>query len=361
MKNNFPFYIIRLQAPLLLYRPGFNLNVPDNYIMLKYGDVVFPIENINPVNKFFFVKTINNNFGWIHNDFGISINYNEDEELYFFDDKHYLKNYIEKKGEIEKSDLIVLAKNIVPLLLKNYQTDGWFYPSDYKLAYQIAELTTKIAEEKNTPFHSAAMLFDWSVNEYVVAYNLLADCYHKLGMLNKAEQIHIDLVKKHFGKRYDNSKIGGLNSIIKLEMIYIDYLKKHKKKSTEYDKTIKKTVDNILIIGNNYYYNILTIIDKKWHLTSAEWALEILRSSIPREDYYYILKLLSDQTTSEGFKEMINIYTVLEMYREGKQEEALNLLSAIKPKKEFKVSLKISDWLKENKIVPESVIYQYKF
>jgi len=361
LKNNYPFYIIRLQAPLLLYKPDSNINVPDNYIMLKYGDVVFPIENINSTNKFFYVRTVNNNYGWIHNDCGISINYNEEEELYFFDDKHYLKNYIDMKGEIDNSALVVLAKNVVPLLLKNCQSDGWFYPTDYNLAYQIADLTTKLAEQKDTPFHSAAILFDWSVNEYVIAYNLLADCYHKLGMLNKAEQIHIDLIKKHFWQRYDNSQIGGLNSIIKLEMIYIDYLKKVKKSSKEYDKIIKKMVDNILIMGNNYYYNIMTIIDKKWHLTSAEWALEILRSSVSREHYYYILKILSEQTTSEGFKEMINLYTVVEMYREGKQDEALNLLSAIKPKENFKVSLNVSDWLKENKIVPESLIYQYKF
>jgi len=360
IKNNYPFYIIRLQTPLLLYKPDANLNIPDSYIMLKYGDVVFPVENINPVNKFFYVRTVNNDFGWINNDSGISINYNESEELYFFDDKHYLKNYIDAKGTVNNSDLVVLAKNIVPLLLKNCQSDGWFYPADYNLAYQIAELTTKLAEKKDTPFHSAAILFDWSVNEYLVAYNLLADCCHKLGMLNKAELIHLDLVKKHFWKRYDNSKVGGLNSIIKLELIYIDYLKKIKKGSKEYDKIIKKMVDNILIIGNNDN-NVWTIIDKEWHLTGAEWALEILRSSVSRDNFYFILKLLNEQTASEGFKEMINLYTVLEMYNEGKQDEALNLLSAIKPKENIKVTLKLSDWLKENKIVPESIIYQYKF
>ena len=49
-------------------------------VRLKLKNSEETIENINSTNKFFYVRTVNNNYGWIHNDCGISINYNEEEE-----------------------------------------------------------------------------------------------------------------------------------------------------------------------------------------------------------------------------------------------------------------------------------------
>lgn len=359
LKNGSPFYIIRLEAFLLFDKPDKSLLLPNSYIKLKYGDVLFPVPDVAPVREFFYVKTIYGQYGWIHNNYGISINYLENEDFSFFNETNYLKQYRESQGNVDNSSLIVLAKNVVPLLLDNYKVEGWFYPSDYQLAYEISNFVISLAEEKNTFFQSATVLFSWNVNEYVVAYNLLADSCHKLGLLDKAEEIHLNLIKKHFWKYYDNSRIGGLNSVIKLELIYIDMLKKLEKGTKSYNAILDKMIENILIIGDKY--NDSTVIDKNWHLTTAEWVLDILRNSFERADFYYIVDLLKKRTYSEGFADMIELYIALEMYKEGKQDEALTIITSLKPKKNFQAMLRVNDWLYEKKIVPESVIYQYKF
>ena len=159
--------------------------------------------------------------------------------------------------------------------------------------------------------------------------------------------------------RADNCPIGGLNSVVKLEKIYLEQLKNEKEGSYQYKKIHKKVIDTILIIGDKY--NKSTMIDKKWHLTSAEWVLYILRNSLSREDFYAFATKLLRKTSSAGFADMVNVYIALEMYNEGKKEKALTILTSTKPKKNFKPTLRINDWLSVNKIIPDSIIYQYKF
>ena len=361
IKSNSPFYIIRLEAFLLQKKPSNHFGIPKDYIRLKFGDIVFPVKEDNPTKYFFYVKTIDNKYGWIYTEFGISLNFNEDQNLYFFSDKYYLKRYIEANGNIGNSNKIILIKNIVPMLLDNYDTTGWFYPSDLQLALQLSLLSVDIAQNKRTYFHAASTLYDWPFNEVVITNNLLADCYQKLKFFDKAEKIHKFLIRWYFWRGSDNSPlIGGLTSIVKLEKIYIEQLKNEEVASSKYKQIQKKIIENILIIGNKY--NKFPAWDKKWkNLTFAEWLLDILRSSVSRNEFYTFARKLVKKSESEGFSDMVNLYVAIEMYKDGKREEALKILTSYKPKHNFKPKLKINDWLSVNKIIPDAVIYQYKF
>jgi len=359
LKNNFPFYIITKNAILLLKFPSEKSTLPKNYIKLKFGDIVFPVSGYEPTNHYFYVKTINNVYGWIHNSYGISLDTSEDPNLYFFSNKYYLKRYTDSNGNIDNSNLVILIKNIVPILLDNFETIGWFYPSDYELALDLSLFAVSIASDQDTLFHSASS-YDWSVNEVVVANNLLADSYHKLNEYDKAIAIHEKLLKnQYFWKRSDNSQIGGLNSVVKLVKLYLDKLKNTKIGTKEYNILRDRIVELILIPGDNYSH--FGVFDKKWRLTASEWLLDILKNNVSTEEFYIFCNLLEKKTVSEGFADLIVVYRALALYKEGKKDEALKIFSSLKPKKNFTRSLNIDDWLKENQIVPESIIYQYDF
>lgn len=359
LKNGYPFYVITKNAILLLSHPMNNSTIPNNYIPLKFGDILFPVKEYNPENKYFYVRTIDNIYGWIHSSFGISLDTSEDPDLYFFSNNYYLKRYIDAKGNIDNSNLVILIKNIVPMLLDNFQTEGWFYPSNYELALDISLFGVTIAKDQDTLFHSASS-YDWSVNEVVVAKNLLADCYHKLKEYDKAIEIHEKLLKnQYFWKRSDNSQIGGLNSVVKLVKLYLDKLKMTRIGTREYNTLRDRIVELILIPGDNYSH--FGIFDKKWKLTASEWLLDILKNSVSTEEFYTFCNMLEKKTISDGFSDLILVYRALALYKEGKQKEALDIFSSLKPKKNFTHSLNIDDWLKENQIVPDSIIYQYDF
>ncbi len=357
--NGLPFYIIRLEAPFYLTKPD-GISLPNEYTILKYGDIVFPVNDARQDKFYFFVKTVDNRYGWIFSGCGISLNLNNDPNLYFFGEEYYLKFYKEANGNIDKSNKVILSKNIVPMLLGNFTTDGWFYPEDYELARQISEYTTTIIENKDTRFFAASIVHNWNYSEYMIAYNLLADCYVKLKMFDKAKEIHEYLVKKYFWQSYDNCPlIGGLNSIVKLEMIYLEELKREKIGSEKYKAIKEEIIKNILIVGDKY--NDMPALDKRWpNLTFAEWLLDLLRRGVSRSEFYSFTNEIKLRTSSEGFADMVDVYIAVEKYREGKKEEALEFLRNYKPKNEYQSSVKINEWLSTNKIIPDSVIFQYK-
>ncbi|OHD06871.1 MAG: hypothetical protein A2086_08105 [Spirochaetes bacterium GWD1_27_9] len=357
-KEGYEFYIIQKQTPLLLKKPQNDFTVPDEYIMLKFGDVLFPIKEDNPKKYFFHVKTINGKYGWIDSSSGISLNYNDDPNLYFFSKEYYLKNYKDTSGDIDKSNKIILIKNVVPLLLGNFKTDGWFYEKDYQLALELSLFGLSIAKDQDTFFYSASS-YDWRVNEVVITNNLIADCYQKLKEYDKAIEIHQKLLKNYFWKRSDNSPIGGLNSSVKLEKIYLEKLKSEKIGTDGYRKTQDKIIESILITGDSY--NIYTIMDKEWHLSAAEWLLVILKANVPREEFYQFCNILMNRTVSRGFSDLVLIHKAIEMYKDGKQTDAVKILQSINSKDIHKRSGKIEDWLSNIKEMPESAIYRYNF
>jgi len=359
LKNGYPFYILRNKVPLFLERPSEIGEVPKNYIFMNFGDILFPVKTDYDSEYYYFVKTINNEFGWINTGFGISLNYNEDENLYYFSDKHYLKNYVLNKGDVIDSDKIVLIKNVVPMLLNNFQTDGWFYPTDYKLALELSKYGLNIATDQNTYFHVASA-YDWKVNEVIIIKNLIADSYQKLGFLDESIKIHESLIQsQNFWKRSDNSQIGGLNSIVKLEKILLDKLSLEKEETKEYDKIKKYIIDIILKMGDQYSH--FGVLDKNWRYTASEWALDILRENVSSENFFNFCEILMKRTVSEGFADLVLVYKALELYKTGDQNKALEIFSSLKPKKKFTRSLNIDDWLSANQVAPESFIYQYSF
>ncbi len=353
------FYVIRLEAPLYLTRPD-GISLPNDYMMLKYGDIVFPVNDTRQDKYYFHVRTIDNHFGWIFSGSGIALKTGDDPNLYYFGNDYYLKSYKESNGDVDNSAKLVLAKNIVPMLLGNYSTEGWFYPEDYDLAEQISEYATTIVENRDTRFFAASIVYNWYFSEYMIAQNLLADCYEKLKMLDKARAIHEDLVKRYFWQSYDNCPlIGGLNSIIKLEIIYLAQLKNYKPDSDEYKDIKEKIIKNILIVGDNY--NDMPALDEKWpNLTFAEWLLDILKRNVSTSLFYDIADKLAARTACDGFADMVHVYVALENYREGKREEAITFLKNYKQKSKYQSDIKLKEWLSSNKIIPDSVIYQYK-
>jgi len=362
LKNNYPFYIIRLKAPLYLKKPGNYINIPAKYILLEFGDVLFPVKEKNPVKDFFYVKTIDNKYGWIQNNCGISINYDVDPDLYFFGKYFYLKRYIESKGAIEDFNRIILAKNVVPMLLGNFKTNNWFYPIDYYLALDISKLCVNISKDEKIYFYAALSVSYRDIDEIIITYNLLADSYQKLKFYDKAEEIHKKIIRRYMWKESYNSEIGGLTSVIKLEQIYLEQMKDEEIGSLKYNYFKKMIIENILIVANEQKYYIWPAKDKKWKgLSFAEWLLDILRKSISREEFYIFCKQLLSRSTSDGFKDMTEFYVAIEMYKEGKKEEALQIINNYKPKNNFKVHLRMDDWLSSNKIIPDSIIYQYIF
>jgi hypothetical protein len=358
MKDNYPFYIIRMEAPVLSKRPDNDIPIPGDYFIVKFGDILFPVKEANPVNKFFYIKTADDKYGWICSDFGISLDYDEDPNLYFFNKSYYLTRFIDAKGKIDNSNRIILVKNFVPMLLDNFKTEGFFYPSDYNLALDLSLYAVSISVDQDTYF-LAASAYDWSVNEIVVSNNLAADSYHKLKNYDKAIAIHDRLIKSYFWKKSDNALIGGLNSVVKLEKLYLDKIKSEKINSPEYNNIRKKIVDDILITGNTY--GIFPVIDLEWHLSAAEWLVVILKNSLSRNEFYDFCDMISSQTTSKGFSDLVLVYKAVEMYKEGKKEDAFKIFSTLKIKNEDNQSLRLEDWLSVNNIIPDSVIYQYNF
>lgn len=356
INNGYPFYIIQRDAVLILDKPHYA--IPNNYCTLKFGDVVYPLKESKHEKYFFYVKTIDGKYGWINSRFGISLNFDEDRNLYYFNNEYYLKRYKESNGNSTGSDLVILAKNVVPMLLENFKTDGWFYPRDYNLAKILSEYALSISKDQDTLFLSASA-YDWRVNEVVIANNLLSDCYHKLKQYDDAIAIHEKLLKSYFWKRSDNSQISGLNSSVKLTKIYIDKLKDIKSGTSEYLLVQKKIIDTILITGDSY--NIYTVMDKEWHLSAAEWLLVILQNNLSTDEFYIFCNLLMNKTISRGFSDLVLIYKALALYRDGKQEESVKILKSINSKDIHLRSGKIESWLTDNKIIPDSVIYQYNF
>ena len=369
LKNNYPFYVINIKAPLYLTRPNEKMSLPDDYIILQFGDVVFPLEEKNPVRCFFYVKTIDNKYGWIYSGSGISVNYDEDPNLFFLSDRStdifsaYIDRYKKSDGLIDSSSKIILAKNIVPLLLGNFSTAGWFYPLDYDLALTISLNCTEIAQNVKHYFYSGSDLSYWQSDEVIISYNLLADSYQKLKFYLKAEEVHDLIIRRYFWQKSYNSEIGGLTSYIKLEQIYLDQLKNKKINSLEYNELKEKIVENILKVCNDNKYFGWTAKDKDWKgLTFSEWLLNILRERLTIEEFYDFCRIIIKRSELEGFIDFVSLYVAVEMLREGKNEdEALKVLSSYKPKHTFKTDLRIDEWLSENKIVPDSVLYQYKF
>ena len=118
-------------------------------------------------------------------------------------------------------------------------------------------------------------------------------------------------------------------------------------------------LDTILITGDSY--SIFTVMDKEWHLTASEWLMVILQNNLTIEEFYQICDLLIKRTTSTGFADLVLIYKALSMYKNGEQDEALSIIKQINSKDIAFRSGKIENWIKDNNIIPESVIYQYNF
>lgn len=387
----FPFYVVKQEAFLYLTKPGDSYSLPKDYKVLSFGDILFPSSEKRCSKYFFYVKTIDDVYGWVHTESGISIDHTINEALRYFGEEYYLKSFKDggteisyslinsgsndgtgdavpasylkktlqlKKGQTSNSDKIVLIKNIVPLLLENFQVDGWFYPPDYDLALSLSRYAVSIAQNRDTFFYTTST-YHWRYNEYVVSMNLLADSYHKLKYYQEAADIHNTLRARYFWQRSDNTKVGGLNSVVKLEKVYLDMIKQYENDSPEYRELRENIIDTILILGDNY--NTMTIMDKKWHVTAAEWLLDILRTEVDGDDFYTFCNMIMARTTSEGYKDLVRIYKALELYDNGEKDKAMKIFSSIKPKNNFKMSLHINDWLSSKKIVPEYIIYQYKF
>jgi hypothetical protein len=358
MNNGYPFYVIRPEAPVLCTNPADSLPIPGDYFTVGFGDVLYPVRDGNSVKNFFHVRTIDGKFGWVESSYGISLNYDDDPNLYFFNRQYYLARYAESKGNIDNPDKIILIKNFVPMLLENFKTEGFFYPPDPELALILSEFGLSISTDQDTLFH-AASAYDWSVNEIVVSNNLVADCLQKLSRFDDAIAIHEKLIKNYFWKSSDNSPIGGLNSVVKLEKLYLEVLKTEKAGSENYKKIQKKIVDDILITGNSY--NIFTIIDLEWHLSSAEWLLAILRNSLERKEFFTFCDMIAGQTTSKGFADLVMVYKAVELYKDGDKEKAFKIFSTLKLGGTENQKLKLEDWLSAANIIPDSVIYQYNF
>ncbi|MCG8572169.1 MAG: hypothetical protein MJB14_18715, partial [Spirochaetes bacterium] len=176
LANGYPFYILQPGSLLYLQSPADCFNfIQSVNIELKFGDIVFPVKGVKPQHHFFYVKTIAGQYGWISNLAGISLDYDEDSNLYYFSNKsywdtpYYQQRFIQSNGNPQGSDLIILSKNIVPMLLGNYTTEGWFYPENFQLALHISEQAVKMAENKSTFFLAPTMFDKWKPNEKVIA------------------------------------------------------------------------------------------------------------------------------------------------------------------------------------------------
>ena len=102
-------------------------------------------------------------------------------------------------------------------------------------------------------------------------------------------------------------------------------------------------------------------MDKEWHLSAAEWLLVILKANVPREEFYQFCNILMNRTVSRGFSDLVLIHKAIEMYKDGKQTDAVKILQSINSKDIHKRSGKIEDWLSNIKEMPESAIYRYNF
>ena len=362
IKHNYPFYVVRQKAFLFLTKPEDEASMPDKYVLLSFGDVLFPVNENNPTKYFFYVRTADNNFGWIHSNFGISINFDDDQNLYYFNNDYYIKEYLNADGGISNSKKLVLLSNVIPMLLGNYSTNGWFYPNDSDLALALSNYAVDIATDNQDFFYNAFSVQYWKSSEKVIAYNLLADCYQKLKNYDKAEETHNFLIKKYFWQKSDNSEFGGLTSIIKLHLMYIELLKNEKKGSDKYKNYKNKIIDNIINVVNDKGFNTMTSKDFKWRgLTIAEWVLNILMENVDKDEFYDICKTIISKTDSDGFIDFTNFYIALEKINEGKHDEAIEFLQNFKPKQDSSQVLRFNDWLSAKKILPDSIIYQYNF
>lgn len=358
-ENGFPFYIIRNHV-YLYQTPSHSVPFSHQLISLTTGDIVFPITPLKKINEYILVKTIHDETGWLNITNGIALDCDGDENLYFFSDKqpnYYLSVYRENNGEINDSYKIILYKNIIPMLLGNYTTDGWFFPVNPELAVDLAEHAVTIAKDQDTFFYATTMFDNWRINEYVIAMNLLADSYYKAGMLEKAAEIHKLLIKKYFWKRADNTQIGGLNSIVKLEKIYLDLMQQQEKYSDGYEQYKNLIIENILRMDDKVNY--FTLMDNEWHLTAAEWLLNILQKQMSSQDFIGFCDILMQKTSSSGYADLVLVYKAIELYKSGEQEKAMAILTSIKAKDHMRVYLNINDWMSDKRIIPDSVIYQY--
>jgi len=348
----YPFYILKLKS-YLLSSP--NESIVKSSITLNFGDIVFPVTPIQITNNKVLCKTINNNIGWISLYDGISLDINNDKNLFYFSDKeefYFMSKY--KKNSVTDSDKIILIKNIVPALLKTDSTQGFFYPIDYNLAFELSQYAVDISKDQDTFFYSWAMTYNWRVNELLVSLNLLADSCHKLKMYDKAIEIHETILRRHFWKRSDNTQIAGLNSLIKLEKVYIEILKNTDKKSKEYNFYKKKVIEIAQKMDDttNYFY----LTDKEWDKSVAEWYIDIIFKNLDDSSFFELTNDIYDNVNSIGFKEFITVYQAIRHYNNKNTEEAFRLINSIKPKEEMLINLNIYEYLSQIQLIPNFLV-----
>ena len=107
LKNGYPFFILRNNTPLFLDNPTDGFSVPRNFILLNFGDVVFPISDVISNDYFFCVKTISGVIGWVYSGNGISVDYHDELNLYNFSDKYYLKINRKTNRRVANTDMVV--------------------------------------------------------------------------------------------------------------------------------------------------------------------------------------------------------------------------------------------------------------
>ncbi len=359
LKLNAPFYILKNNT--FLYFHADSTNIKEYDVNLSISDVVFPVLPFKEINNKFYCETISGDRGWIDILSGISTDYSEDKNLYFFTDtkpQYYLSHYKENKGVVSSSYKIILYKNIIPMLLGNFQTSGWFYPVDIETALQLSEYAVEISNDSDTFFYASTMFDNWRINEKVISMNLLADCYHKKGELEKAAEIHNLLIKRYFWKRSDNTQIGGLNSTVKLAKIYIDLMLMNKENVKEYAKYRELIISTMLTMDDKI--NFLTVMDNDWNQTASEWMIDILSRSIEADEFIRICDILRSKTNSDGYADLVNVHKAIKLYETGQKETAMKILVGTKSKIQFQRFLDLNDWISEKQIIPDSVIYQYE-
>lgn len=360
LANGFPFYILKNGTFLQKFQSE-KKRYLDIETELNFGDIVFPVSPIVKRDGFFYVKTIDGVYGWICGLSGISLDYTEDKNLFYFSDfsdNYYLKTYIKAKGTIDRLSKLILIKNVVPMLLGNYRTTGWFYLEDFQLARELSEYAVKIARDEINLFYASTMFSSWRVNEFVIAQNLLADSYFKLGLLDKSEDIHTRLIRYHFWKRSDNTIIGGLNSAVKLEMVFLEKLR-HISDQKIRDDIFRKVVDNVVNIGDNY--SSFGLVDDNWHVTASEWLIYLLEEELNDDDFFEITKRIKGKAQSSGFKDLVEVYVALREYKTGDKVKGLEKLRAIKPDHQYSTFVNINDWLSDKMFMPNDILYQYRF
>lgn len=359
LRANAPFYVLKKNT--FLYTSACRYLPEAEDVRIKITDIVFPVLPYKEINKRFYAKDINGQRGWVDLYSGISLDYGEDLNLYFFSDarsQYYLSHYKENKGKVSDSYKVILYKNIIPMLLGNFKTPGWFYPDDYETALELAEHAVSISEDVDTFFYASTMHGNWRINEFVISQNLLSDAYHKTGDLYKAADIHNMLIRRYFWKRADNTQIGGLNSSVKLVRIYIDLMNSQKKTSEEYFKYRELIIKIILTMDDSL--NFFTVMDREWNQTASEWMIDLLSRYLSDEEFIEICNIIIRRTKSIGYSDLVNIHKAIKLYEMGNQEEAMKIFTSTRPRHGLQKYLNLNDWISEKQIIPDSIIYQYE-